>query len=80
MALNEVSGLVSIPILKGLQLFAGQLSLINAQGIVLNENGIVDKQEFNITLKDFIPTLDNYYFKILILADRYLKGQQFLLI
>ncbi len=80
MALNEVSGLVSIPILKGIQLFAGQIPVINAQGYILNENGIVEKREFNITINDFIPTLDNYYFKILILANRFLKGENLLLI
>lgn len=78
--LNEVSGLVSIPIFKGIQLFSGQISEVTAQGYILNEKGLVDKQEFHMSISDFIPTLDNYHFKIFILANRYLRGEKFLLI
>lgn len=80
MSREEVSGLVSIPVEKGIRLFAAELQTISADGYVLNEKGEIEKKQFEISVNDFIPTLDNYYFKVMILAARALKGEKYLAI
>ena len=80
MSQEEVSGLVSIPAKKGICLFAGELQAISAVGYVLNEKGEIEKKQFEISVNDFIPTLDNYYFKVMILAERALRGEKYLAI
>jgi len=76
---SEVSGLVAINVDKALELFSEKIAEMGADGLIL-ENNSVNKVTYNITLNSFIPTLDNYNFKILILAKRALNGEKYLLI
>jgi isopentenyldiphosphate isomerase len=80
MSLEEVSGLVAIPVKEGIRLFAKEINNITATGYILDSEAVVQKQFFDITTEDFIPTLDNYYFKVMILAERALKGEKYLAI
>lgn len=80
MSLEEVSGLVAIPVQEGIRLFAKEINNISALGYILNSDKMVQKQLFDINIEDFIPTLDNYYFKIMILAERALRGEKYLAI
>lgn len=80
MSTDEVSGLVTIPVKEGIRLFAKEITNISALGYVLNNESLIQKQIFDIKLEDFIPTLDNYYFKIMILAERALRGEKYLAI
>lgn len=76
---EEIYGMVSIQVDEGLKMFAGEIEFVKANGIVL-EKGITIPREFVIRKEDFVPTLDNYYYKILILAKRILANEKHLLI
>lgn len=71
----EVEGLVEISIDEGLALFAGESHSAIAQGIEWNA-GEVSWQpvELSVTVDDFIPRVDPYYYKMFINAERYLNG------
>jgi hypothetical protein len=76
---DEVSGLVALEVDKALDLFSGKLSEVDVDGLVL-ENGQVKDKVFKIKTTDFIPMLDDYNYKIMILAKRALNGEKHLLI
>jgi isopentenyldiphosphate isomerase len=76
---DEVSGLVAIEVDKALDLFSEKISEIDVDGLVL-ENGRVKDKTFKIKTTDFIPMLDNYNYKIMVLAKRALNGEKHLLI
>ena len=71
---EEVSGLVQVSIDDGIRLFSGE-----AESVVVNAVGF-EENEIEITLNDFIITIDNYAYKIMVLAQRYFAGEQHLLI
>lgn len=69
---EEVAGLVVLPVDEGLAMFAGEREsmMVRAVGV---QNG-----EVNITPSDFIDTLDSYTYKMLILAKRALNDEKHL--
>jgi isopentenyldiphosphate isomerase len=69
---EEVAGLVTLPVDDGLAMFAGERDsmIVRAVGV---QNGDV-----TITLSDFIYTPDSYTYKMLILAKRALNGEKHL--
>jgi isopentenyldiphosphate isomerase len=69
---EEVAGLVTIPIDEGLKLFSGQRTGIEARAVGA-QNGLIQ-----ISLSDFIPTIDDCTYKVLILAKRALNGEKHL--
>lgn len=79
LGLDEVEGLVEIKICDGLALFSGEVSSIKAVGVEYDNT----KKKWNeITLEvdknSFIPRIDQYNYKIFIMADRLLKGEKYL--
>lgn len=66
---EEVTGLVAIDIAAGLALFSGKQISTLAEAVVL-ENGQLVKKRLPISVKDFIPRHDQYYFKMFDLARR----------
>jgi isopentenyldiphosphate isomerase len=79
--LEEVEGLVEISIQEGLALFSGEKDSIEASGVEYNK----DKNSFepiniNVKQNSFIPRVDSYYYKIFIMADRFLKGEKYIAI
>ncbi|SFF23530.1 NUDIX hydrolase [Spirosoma endophyticum] len=80
MALGEVAGLVAVPVQEGIALFTDELEKISAPGLRLNPNGAVEPTIFDIIKTDFVPSLDNFYLKIMILAERALRGEKHLYI
>lgn len=81
LAVDEVEGLVEISIEDGLALFSGEKKTIIAKGVELNdEKGIYQDVSLEITESMFIPRIDNYYYKMLILASRLLHGEKHLVI
>jgi isopentenyldiphosphate isomerase len=83
MSPSEVTGLVAIKIDDALSLFSGSCKKIIAEGYEVEETSgdfAVRQKAFEITADDFIPTLDNYNYKIMILANRILAGEKHLLI
>lgn len=79
--LNEVEGMVEISIQDGLDLFSGKVQSVEAYGIEYDKNR---KQwhlvKLTVTKNGFIPRVDSYYYKMFILAKRYLLGEEHLVI
>jgi len=71
---EEISGLVKLPLDDGLQLFSGEVEQVIAEAVGFEGATVT------VTLADFIPSLDNYGFKALILAKQYFDGEKYLLI
>ncbi|MBZ0289098.1 MAG: NUDIX hydrolase [Anaerolineae bacterium] len=71
---DEVSGLVQFAIADGLALFAGERESITAQALGL---GV---EQVEIRVEDFIDTLDSYTYRALVLAQRCLNGEKYLVI
>lgn len=71
---EEISGLIALPIEEGIQLFAGEIDLIEVEAVGMGDDRVI------ITRDQFIPSIDNIYYKSLILAKRFLAGEKHLLI
>jgi isopentenyldiphosphate isomerase len=69
---EEVAGLVALPVDEGLALFAGERETVTARAVGV-QNGDV-----TITAADFIYTPDSYTYKMLILVKRALNGEKHL--
>jgi isopentenyldiphosphate isomerase len=80
---EEVEGIVAVPIDEGLRLFSGEADAISVSGLSWqSSNGSHEYRptDFVIRQNDFIPTLDNYNYKVFVLADRFMRGDRHLLI
>jgi isopentenyldiphosphate isomerase len=71
---DEVSSLVQIELLDGLNLCARRAQSARGTGIGLSPYRGVEAIEIDVTLDDIIPRRDNYYMKMFIMAQRYFEG------
>jgi isopentenyldiphosphate isomerase len=69
---EEVAGLVALPVDEGLAMFAGEREQMTVRAVGVHSG------EIAITLADFIATPDSYTYKMLILAKRALNGEKHL--
>jgi isopentenyldiphosphate isomerase len=69
---EEVAGIVAIPIDEGLEMCAGNQETITARAVG-TQNGDIE-----LGLSELIPTIDDYFYKILIIAKRALNGEKHL--
>ncbi len=69
---EEVAGLLALPVDEGLAMFAGKREAMTARAVGA-QNGYI-----TITPADFIYTPDSYTYKMLILAKRALHGEKHL--
>lgn len=67
---DEVAGLIKLPIADAMRLHAGEVCAVSAPAVGLKSPLLT------ITLDDFIPSIDNYIMKILILAQRFFAGEK----
>ena len=67
---DEVAGLIKLPIDDAMSLLAGETRAVIAPAVGL------DSPQITLTLDDFIPSIDNYIMKILILARRFFAGEK----
>ena len=78
---DEVDGLVGVGVPDGLALFSGERSEASAQGIEYDhasrEWGAI---RLSIDRGSVIPRVDPYYYKVMILAERFLRGEKHLAI
>jgi len=80
---DEVSALVAVPVEEGLELFARHdTKLIVSGQQATKHDGVTTLSPFTreVTVDDFIPMLDNYNYKMFVLAKRALAGEKHLLI
>jgi isopentenyldiphosphate isomerase len=89
---GEVGGLVAIQIPLLLQLLTNEIEHIVAPGVIVGNDGktsplsspyqrkesILKPQEIVVKPLDFIPSLDRYYHRIAVLAQRLLRGEQYI--
>ena len=72
---EEVDGVLEMDIDYGIRLFAGSEPFVECS---LYRTGI-PMERVNVSASEFVPCIDNYYLKLLLLAQRYLKGERELL-
>ena len=81
---DEVSGLLAVEITQGLKLFTNELPKITGKGleVIYAEDGTTSYQPktFTVTQNDFGHTLDNYFAKALLTAQRILAGEKYVII
>lgn len=73
---EELDGVVSMDVEQGISLFSGKVRQIE---LLLHRSGN-KKETISVHTGDFVPCLDNYYLKLLLLARRYLSGERELLL
>jgi isopentenyldiphosphate isomerase len=72
---EEVDAAVELDVESGIRLFSGALRSATAMLVSPGKGAAVV-----ITADDFVPCLDNYYLKLLLLVRRYYKGERELLV
>jgi isopentenyldiphosphate isomerase len=68
----EVDALLEMDVEQGLELFSGLQRTL--AGRFLHRDGREQVRE--VTATDFVPCIDNYYYKLLFLAHRYFRGER----
>lgn len=69
---DEVDAVLELEMEEGIALFAGKRTAV--QGLLLD--GLQRQETVTVTQKDFVPCIDNYYLKLLLLAQRYFRGER----
>lgn len=72
---KEVSGLVEIEINDGLNLFTGVVDKIQCNALFIDNGNKIEKS-IEVRIADFIPRIESYYLKILIMAERFYEGKK----
>ncbi len=72
---KEVSALVQMRIEDGLKLFNGEIKSSPVSGFRIDDEGIRIDVDKKVTEENFVPSIDNYYLKIFIMADRYFNDE-----
>lgn len=68
----EVDGLLEMDINQGIELFSGRRFSVTAR--LMRQPGQFEDR--TVSAAQFVPCLDNYYLKLLLLAQRYLDGSR----
>jgi isopentenyldiphosphate isomerase len=74
---EEVSGLAIFRIDDGLALFAGETDTITVQYAHYRP---FSQETLSLTLKDFVPVRDHYWYRALVAAKRCLNGEKYLIV
>ena len=80
---EEVAGMIELPVKKCIALFSEEVDEIEVKGVFVDSPENIGKpiiQNIYISREDFISFVDNFHFKIMILAERYLLGEKHLFI
>jgi isopentenyldiphosphate isomerase len=73
---EEVDGVLEMNLEKGIGLFSGNRSIAEC---ALYRTG-APCEGVRVSVNDFVPCIDSYYLKLLLLAQRYLSGERELLL
>jgi 8-oxo-dGTP pyrophosphatase MutT (NUDIX family) len=73
---EELDGVIEMDVEEGIELFSGKKTQVDT---ALHGS---DRRTERVTVSadDFVPCLDSYYLKLLLLAQRYFKGERELLV
>jgi hypothetical protein len=72
---EEVDGVLEMDIEQGVELFSGTRS--NAEGTLYRTGA--PEVRVRVSARDFVPSIDSYYLKLLLLAQQCLNGERKLL-
>jgi len=73
---EEVDGVLEMEVEQGIRLFSAQPG--RAQGSLYRTGELAIRVQ--VAAGDFVPCLDRYYLKLLLLAQRFLRGERELLV
>ncbi len=73
---EELDGIVEMDVEQGIALFSGKINSLALS--LLRPDG--SRETIIVAADDFVPCLDNYYLKLLVLARRYFSGERDLLL
>ena len=73
---EEVAGVLEMDVEKGIELFSGRRSTVECS---LHKTGSPGEPA-QVSADDFVPCIDRYYLKLLLLAQRSLSGERGLLL
>jgi len=76
---EELSGILQVKIDDLIALFSNDVISCNGDGLQITSDGVVAKN-YIINKENFIPSIDNYNFKIMLLAKQALAGKKQLFI
>ncbi len=69
---EEVDGLLEMEVESGIRLFSREIPAIECRLFKRD----VGAETVNVFADEFVPCLDNYYLRLLLLAQRYLSGER----
>ncbi len=69
---EELDAALELDVEQGVRLFSGKVASVEGS---LFKTG-VHAERVRVSAEDFVPCLDNYYLKFLLLAKRYFKGER----
>ncbi|WP_022664328.1 NUDIX hydrolase [Desulfospira joergensenii] len=75
---DEVGGLVQMKLQDGLDLFSGRIEKARITGYQIDDAGITNTVDTEITIGEVIPRIDPYYYKVFIMSERYFEGNKYL--
>lgn len=73
---EELDGVIEMDVEQGIALFSGKIP--HTEVLLYRTNG--QRETLRVLADDFVPSLDRYYLKVLLLARRYLSGDRELLL
>ena len=73
---EELAGIIEMDVEQGTALFSGKINSLALS--LLRPDG--SRETITVAADDFVPCLDNYYLKLLVLARRYFSGERDLLL
>jgi isopentenyldiphosphate isomerase len=73
---EELAGITEMDVEQGIALFSGKINSLALS--LLRPDG--SRETITVAADDFVPCLDNYYLKLLVLARRYFSGERDLLL
>ena len=69
---EELDGIIFAEVEQGIALFSGRIRQLET--VLYRSDG--SRQTIPVSAGDFVPCLDSYYLKLLVLARRYLNGER----
>jgi len=77
---REITSLIPLPIPQGLALFAGEVSALDLKTARVRPDGTTAPARERITRADFVPCADRYFYWACVMARRWLRGEDYLVI
>lgn len=77
---SEVAALVPIPIGRGLALFGGETDELRIDAALVGADGSTEPMTEHVTIRDFVPSRDHYFYRALVMGRRWVRGEDHLVI